>query len=205
MSMILWLLKSGVMAEASYEQGVHVNNNKRRLSKKANEDAKEWATTTGEMPWRQWGCPMKWDWDCSFCFEELGSDFYARRHWMRTHFKCRRNADLFYEYDKQGAGKLVCPVKTCKKYMYGSKYILKKHLKDKKVHTVVELLKEGVDLWIYRPNDKVSAKQAAVWLERKGFIKIVDPMMIDTRPVEQVLRVTRPEPGYLCKRQRVEQ
>ena len=52
MSMILWLLKSGVMAEGAYMQGIHVNNDKRRLPKKAKDDAKEWAATTGEMPWR---------------------------------------------------------------------------------------------------------------------------------------------------------
>ena len=90
------------------------------------------------------GRPMKFEYDCRFCGEELTTECRLRRHWERTHHNiCRVRA----HYHTVGQY-YYCPVTECDFPDCLDTKTIAKHLTNTGPHSVKQLLGAGVETWI---------------------------------------------------------
>ena len=67
-----------------------------------------------------------------------------------------------------------CPVKGCDKTCK-SATTMRKHYRDVSLHSVEEMLEQGLPVWHYRKNTKVMVRDTLAWLVSKGYVERSKP------------------------------
>lgn len=116
-----------------------------RLGPAFSNEQKTEAAITGEVPRQSTGRPGQFEYDCSFCKAKQGPPGTLKQHYEQVHYQEQQ-----YRVQLRRQGKAYfCPVtgcgKTCK-----SATTMRKHLRDVSVHTVEEMLEQGLPAWHYR-------------------------------------------------------
>ena len=137
-----------------------------RIGSSFSKRQKSEAARTGEVPRKSTGRPGQFEYDCSFCKATSGTPGVLKQHYDQVHYQEQQQREQMRKKDKA----YYCPVtgcgKTCK-----SATTMRKHLRDTSIHSIQEMLEQGLPVWHYRKSTKAMVCNTLNWLVEKGYVE----------------------------------